>query len=101
MEQHIGWLSDEKYLSNNCCLKFAGGSDDDASRPIIGIANSFNDMVGGDNLVGEGVIDSFEMVDIVYTLEDELGIEIDAALVVADNFKNMDAIVDMIEGIIG
>ena len=47
MEQHIGWLSDEKYLSNNCCLKFAGGSDDDASRPIIGIANSFNDMVGG------------------------------------------------------
>lgn len=70
---------------------------------IVEIIRSINQEVAdykGDNLVGEGVIDSFEMVDIVYTLEDELGIEIDAALVVADNFKNMDSIVAMIEGIV-
>jgi len=71
-------------------------------QQIIDILNEINaDIVKyqGDNMIGEGVIDSFEMVDIVYTLEDEFGIEIDASLVVADNFRNADAIVELIEGI--
>lgn len=44
---NVGWLNEFRYISNNGCFKFAGGTDDDAGRPIIGIANSFNDMVGG------------------------------------------------------
>ena len=34
-------------------------------------------------------------------LEDEFDMEIDASLVVADNFRNMDSIVEMMEGILG
>lgn len=54
----------------------------------------------GDNMMGEGAIDSFEVIEIVTALEEEFDIEIDASLVIADNFRNIDSIVDMMEGIL-
>ncbi len=54
----------------------------------------------GSDMMGEGVIDSFEVIDIVAALEEEFDIEIDAALVVAENFANADAIVSMMEKLI-
>ena len=47
----------------------------------------------GDNLYDAGIIDSMAVLDIVSALEDEFGIEIDAELVVAENFANKDTII--------
>lgn len=43
----IGVFNHFNLLSNKTCYKANGYTDDDLSRPIIGIANSFNDMVSG------------------------------------------------------
>lgn len=69
---------------------------------IISIIDEVNPTVSeytGNDMMGEGVVDSFEVIDIVTALEDELDIEIDAALVVAENFRNMESIISMIEDI--
>lgn len=55
----------------------------------------------GDNMMEDGTVDSFEIIDIVVALEEEFGIEIDAALVVAENFANKDTIIKMMQNIIG
>ena len=54
----------------------------------------------GDNMMEEGVSDSFEIIDIVTGLEEEFDIEIDASLVIAKNFANKESIVKMMEGIL-
>ena len=46
-EQHIGSFLDLDLISNKTCYKATGLTDDDLSRPIIGIACSFNDSVPG------------------------------------------------------
>ena len=55
----------------------------------------------GENMYDEGVISSIDVIEIISELENEFDIEIDASLVVADNFRNMDSIVEMMEGILG
>lgn len=47
MGDNIGIFNTDEMLSNKTLWKAAGLSDDDLSRPIIGIANSFNEMVPG------------------------------------------------------
>lgn len=54
----------------------------------------------GDNMLEEGVADSFEIIDIVNGLEEEFNIEIDAALVIASNFANKDSIIEMMKRIL-
>ncbi|MCR4788384.1 MAG: acyl carrier protein [Lachnospiraceae bacterium] len=49
----------------------------------------------GNTMMEDGTVDSFEVIDIVAALEEEFDIEIDASLVVAENFANKDAIVKM------
>ena len=71
---------------------------------IIAVVEDTNPEVSkyqGNDMMREGVIDSFEVIDIVTALEDEFDMEIDASLVGADNFRNMDSIVEMMEGILG
>lgn len=51
----------------------------------------------GDSMMEDGVIDSFTVIDIVSDLEDEFDIEIDAKYVVAENFKNKDAIIALVK----
>lgn len=51
----------------------------------------------GDAMMEEGVIDSFEVIEIVGELEDAFEIEIDAKYVVADNFKNTESIILLVE----
>ena len=48
-KKDIGAFNSFDFLSNKTCYKANGLSDDDLGRPIIGIANSFNDMVSGHN----------------------------------------------------
>ena len=50
----------------------------------------------GDNLMGDGVISSFEILNIVSDLEEEFDIEIDAKYVIAENFKNKEAIIALV-----
>lgn len=51
----------------------------------------------GENMMEEGVIDSFTVINIVSELEDIFDIEIDAKYVVAENFKNKEAIIALVE----
>ena len=47
----------------------------------------------GDSMVEDGVIDSFTVINVVSDLEEEFDIEIDAKYVIAENFKNKEAII--------
>jgi len=70
---------------------------------ILEILKNVNEEIveyDGDNLYDAGIIDSMMVIDIVSDLEDELGIEIDAELVIAENFANKDTIVKFVLGII-
>lgn len=50
----------------------------------------------GDNMMEEGVIDSFTVINVVSELEDVFDIEIDAKYVVAENFRNKEAIIELV-----
>ena len=70
---------------------------------ILAILEEANDEIidyDGDNMIEDGIIDSFGLIDIVYSLEEEFGIEIDASLVLAENFGNKDKIIALIESLI-
>lgn len=51
----------------------------------------------GENMMEEGIIDSFTVINIVSELEDAFDIEIDAKYVVAENFRNKEAIMDLVK----
>lgn len=71
---------------------------------VLKILNEINESIvsfEGDNLFDEGILDSLEIVDLIERLEDEFDIEIDAELVVEENFKNKEAIIALIEGLVG
>lgn len=69
-------------------------------KRIKDILNEINEDIItyiGDNMVRDGIIDSFEIIDIVSSLEEEFDIEIDAKYVVEENFLNMEAIVELVK----
>ena len=51
----------------------------------------------GSNMMEDGTVDSFEVIEIVSALEEEFGIEIDASYVVAENFADLDAIIRLMK----
>ena len=50
----------------------------------------------GKNMLEDGLIDSFEIIEIISKLEDELKIEIDAENIVASNFENKETVIEMV-----
>lgn len=52
------------------------------------------------DLLASGIIDSFEIVNLVVDLEELFGIEIDPELVIPENFQTVDAIVKLVESIV-
>ena len=71
---------------------------------ILEILEEINEDIisyDGDDMYGEGVITSVEVLDIVSDIEDEFDIEIDAKFVVAENFANKEAIIALVKEIIG
>ena len=50
----------------------------------------------GDSMMEDGVIDSFTVINVVSDLEDEFDIEIDAKYVIAENFRNREAIIELV-----
>ncbi len=54
----------------------------------------------GSNMLEDGVIDSFTLVEIISALEDEFNIEFDADDIIAENFANKDVIIDFVKGML-
>ena len=54
----------------------------------------------GDSLIDDGLLDSFQVVDLVGMLEEEFDIEIDAELVIVENFETKEAIIKLINSIL-
>ncbi len=51
----------------------------------------------GDNLYRDGLLDSFQVLDLAAELEEKLGIEIDPEMVILENFANKDAILGFVK----
>lgn len=66
---------------------------------ILGKVNEDILSYTGENMIGDGIIDSFELIEIVNRLEEELDIEIDGEYVVVQNFANKDAVIALIKNI--
>lgn len=52
------------------------------------------------DLLATGIIDSFEIVNLVVELEEAFDMEIDPELVIPENFRTVDAIVALVEKIV-
>lgn len=50
-----------------------------------------------ENLLTSGIIDSFDIVDLIGSLEDTFKIEIDGDDIIPENFESIDAIVKLVE----
>ena len=69
---------------------------------ILSILEEVNDEIltyDGSNMIADGIIDSFEIVEIITNIEDEFNIEISAEHVIAANFANKDSIIEMVREI--
>lgn len=55
----------------------------------------------GTDMIGDGVISSFDVISIISELEDTLDIEISAAYAVEENFANKDSIIKTVKEIMG
>ena len=51
----------------------------------------------GDDLLEAGLLDSFQIIELVEMLEDAFDMEIDAEYVVAENFATKEAIIEMMQ----
>lgn len=54
----------------------------------------------GDNLIEDGIIDSFTVIRVVSDLEEEFDIEINAKYVIAENLKNKDTIIALVKKVL-
>ena len=67
---------------------------------ILEILKNLNDDADFENskdFVEEGLLDSFDIVNLVGALEDDLDIEISGRDIVPDNFVSVEAIENMLE----
>ena len=71
---------------------------------ILKILESVNEEIltyNGQDMVGDGVIDSFQVIDIVTGLEEEFSMEIGAEYVNAEHFSNKDSVLALIKMLTG
>lgn len=67
---------------------------------ILQILRDVNEEIisyDGTNMMGDGLVDSFELIDIVSQLEEEFDIEIDGQYVTVEYFANKDTIIALIK----
>ncbi len=62
---------------------------------ILGEVNEQLLEYAGDNMLKDGLVDSFELINIIGELEDAFDIEIDASYVVEKYFGNKDRIIEL------
>ena len=69
-------------------------------QDILQVLHELNDGIPDDvqvDLLGEGIIDSFDIVNIVSALEDRFAIEIPAEDIVPENFSSVRRIVVLVQ----
>ena len=67
---------------------------------ILDILRDVNEDIltyAGNNMMVDGIIDSFELIDIVSRLEEEFHVEIDGEYVVVQNFANKETVISLME----
>lgn len=70
---------------------------------ILKVLAEINEEVVEDldrDLLATGILDSFELVNMVVELEEALNIEIDVELVTPENFQTANAIITLIQNIV-
>lgn len=70
---------------------------------IIEVLKTENDEIVEDmerDLLASGVLDSFDIVNLVVALEEALDISIDVEMVSPENFQTAQSIIRMVEGIL-
>lgn len=63
---------------------------------ILYEANEGLEEYDGDDMIEDMVIDSHDIFNIVVELEDHFGIEISPELIIPDNFRNADTILELV-----
>lgn len=69
---------------------------------ILSILEEINEDIltyDGSNMIADGIINSFEIVEIISNIEEAFDIEISAENAVAANFTNKDSIIEMVKRI--
>lgn len=69
-------------------------------KKILEILEDINEEIlsyDGNNMMVDGIVSSFEIIEIISTIEEEFGIEIDAKYVVAENFGNKESIIELVK----
>lgn len=69
---------------------------------IMEILREINDRIPdykGEDFYEDGLLDSFQVVELVETLEDTWNIEIPPEMVVKENFVNKEAIINMMRAL--
>ena len=69
-------------------------------KKILEILEDVNEEIlsyDGNNMMVDGIVSSFEIIEIISTIEEEFGIEIDAKYVVAENFGNKESIIELVK----
>lgn len=69
------------------------------NEKILAILSDINEEIlsyTGTNMVGDGLLDSFEIISLISTLEDEFDLEIDAGYVAVENFANKDSVISLV-----
>jgi len=67
---------------------------------ILAVLANVNEKIltySGPNMMEDGTLDSFELIEIVSQLEEEFDIEIDAEYAVIENFGNKEAIISLMK----
>ena len=57
------------------------------------------DFENEENLVSDALLESFDLVQLVSTLEEELGVEIGGRNITKENFDSLDRIVSLMESL--
>ena len=60
-------------------------------------AKTDNPFAGDDNLFNAGLLDSMGVLDLVYHIEEKMGVQIDPEDISEENFKTIDAIASLTE----
>lgn len=55
------------------------------------------DFTSSPDFIGDGMLDSFDIVSLVTELEDNFNITVDGEDIIPDNFSSVDAIITLIE----
>ena len=68
---------------------------------VLGTVNESLLTYEGENMLKEGVLDSFSIIRIIAGLEETFDVEIDASEVTEENFRNKDSIIKLMKRVTG